>query len=410
MSVRKAPHEPDEGFEPYEEHRGIPLPVYWIAIALAIWGGIMLFHNDAAIRIGRAERAQRAVEAPRHAIATGADIFAARCSTCHQDNALGVGGAIPPLAGSPFVAARPEVVTGILLRGIDGAVRVGSHTYDGHMPSFASVLSDREIASVVNHVRRTWGNASMNIDASFVARERGRFASHEAWQGGLELATVFGGSLSPQPVWSPPGAPAIAPAIGELIANGRGEAWSCASCHGARGQGNGTIPRLAGLPAAYIAKQLADFSAGRRDSETMAIVAKSLTPGEMAGLGQYYAGLRAPSTAAPSLGGDLKRGQQLALQGDWSKKVPSCFSCHGPSGFGVAPEFPALAAQHPAYTAGQLAAWVGGTRDNSPQHFMNGIAGALTDDDRRAVADYLSTLPPVPAAAVPRPANRPIAH
>ncbi|MFC5342400.1 hypothetical protein ACETK8_13075 [Brevundimonas staleyi] len=36
------PREPDEAFEPYEEFRRIPLPVYWIAIALAIWGAVTL--------------------------------------------------------------------------------------------------------------------------------------------------------------------------------------------------------------------------------------------------------------------------------------------------------------------------------------------------------------------------------
>ena len=95
----------------------------------------------------------------------------------------------------------------------------------------------------------------------------------------------------------------------------------------------------------------------------------------------------------------MARGEQLALHGDWSKNLPACFSCHGPSGFGVAPNFPSLAAQHPAYTASQLAAWVGGERDNSDVQLMNEVARNLSDADRRAVADYLATLPPVPAVS-----------
>src|SRR3546814_2777956 len=63
----------------------------------------------------------------------------------------------------------------------------------------------------------------------------------------------------------------------------------------------------------------------------------------------------------PVLGGDLARGEQLALEGDWNKGVPACFSCHGPSGFGVAPGFPSIAAQHAPYVARQLDAWKGGT-------------------------------------------------
>jgi len=40
----------------------------------------------------------------------------------------------------------------------------------------------------------------------------------------------------------------------------------CMTCHGADGKGMAAsgFPRLAGLPEAYIAKQLADFKAGRR--------------------------------------------------------------------------------------------------------------------------------------------------
>jgi cytochrome c553 len=80
--------------------------------------------------------------------------------------------------------------------------------------------------------------------------------------------------------------------------------------------------------------------------------------------------------------------------------VPACFSCHGPAGFGVAPEFPALAAQHAPYTAMQLAAWAGGTRSNAPLGLMANISAALSSGDRRAVADYMASLPPVPAGSV----------
>src|SRR3546814_17993244 len=88
---------------------------------------------------------------------SGADIFVARCSTCHQDNASGVAGAVPPLDGSPFVAARPDVVAQILLHGINGPIRVGDRSFDRHIPDFASVLSDNEIARVARYLRKRWG-------------------------------------------------------------------------------------------------------------------------------------------------------------------------------------------------------------------------------------------------------------
>jgi cytochrome c553 len=184
-----------------------------------------------------------------------------------------------------------------------------------------------------------------------------------------------------------------------LVTEGRGEAWACASCHGAAGEGGANVPRLAGLPEGYIVKQLQDYVSGRRRNETMQTVAGALSDADRRGLARYYSALRTPSTARPELGGGLKRGEQLALYGDWSKNLPACFSCHGPSGFGVAPNFPSLAAQHPAYTASQLAAWVGGQRDNSDVQLMNEVARNLSDADRRAIADYLATLPPVPAVS-----------
>jgi cytochrome c553 len=393
------PRAPGETFEPYEEHRGIPLPVLWIAIALALWGAVILYHNNRAVGIARVERADAAQVQAEDTPLSGAAIFAARCSTCHQPNAVGVSGAIPPLSNSPFAAAKPEVVAQILLHGIDGPIAVDGATFDGHMPSFASVLSDDDLARVANHVRKTWGGARLDMDAAFVARERARFPARGAWAGGAEIAATLDAMLPPQPSPVAGQAPPTDPATLTLVTRGAGDIWACASCHGVRGEGRGNVPRLAGLPAEYIAKQLGDFSAVRRDNETMTLVARSLTPAQMQSLGRYYATIRTPSAARPELGGDIVRGETLALQGDWTRGMPACFSCHGPSGFGVAPDFPALAAQHPSYTAGQLAAWRGGTRRNSPVEMMNRIAVALGDADRRAVADYLATLPPVPAAA-----------
>lgn len=397
---------PAQGFEPYEEHNPVPLPVLWIAVALALWGAFMLFNSGRGDQAGQEERVEQFVpdadtEPARAGADVGAALFQANCSTCHQPNAVGVRNAIPPLAGSPFVAARPEVMVQILLHGIDGPIQVGPNIYDGHMPDFSGVLDDEQIASIVGYVRGTWGPGdedATTVDADFVAAQRERFPDRGAWRGGAELAEVVDPSLPPQPPARLAGTADLDPAVRQLVEEGRGAAWSCASCHGESGQGQLNVPRLAGLPAAYITKQLQDYVDGTRRNENMEVVAKALTAEEMEKLGEYYAGVRAPSNAQPRLGGDLERGETLALQGDWSKDIPSCFSCHGPSGVGVEPEFPALAAQHPEYTVLQLAGWVAGRRDNASVDLMDHIAQALDHDDRRAVADYLATLPPVPAS------------
>ncbi|WP_313706381.1 c-type cytochrome [Massilia sp.] len=197
-------------------------------------------------------------------------------------------------------------------------------------------------------------------------------------------------------------------AVMELVLAGKGQAWSCASCHGAAGQGGLNTPRLAGQPAEYLKKQLQDFRSGLRHNESMAYVVRALTDDDIDMVARYYAGIALPAPLQPSLGGDLARGKLLAEKGDWKTDVPACFSCHGMQGEGVAPGFPALAGQQPDYLFAQLAAWHAGERGNSPQQLMDGIARRMNPDDMRAVADYLGSLPPVPAttlvAAAPAPA------
>lgn len=170
--------------------------------------------------------------------------------------------------------------------------------------------------------------------------------------------------------------------------------WSCASCHGETGQGTQNIPRLAGVSAGYLVKQLHDYQSGARINDNMQYVVSTLTDGEMAAIGNYYSKLETAPSAKPSLGGDLERGRELALAGDWTVDMPSCFSCHGPLGWGVGETFPAIAGQHPAYTHTQLAAWKEGSRVNSPLGLMHSIAQSLSEQDMSAVSDYLATLPP----------------
>lgn len=182
------------------------------------------------------------------------------------------------------------------------------------------------------------------------------------------------------------------------LIDGSGESadasWSCASCHGDTGQGAQNIPRLAGVSAGYLVKQLHDYQSGARINDNMQYVVSTLTDEEMAALGTYYAALKTAPSATASLGGDLERGRELTLAGDWTVDLPSCFSCHGPLGWGVGETFPAIAGQHPAYTHTQLAAWKEGSRVNSPLGFMHSIAQSLSEQDMSAVSDYLATLPP----------------
>ncbi len=209
----------------------------------------------------------------------------------------------------------------------------------------------------------------------------------------IETAPVETADAFAQAARSATGLPDPLPLVAGIEAADNG-VWACASCHGDQGQGTQNVPRLAGLPAGYIAKQLHDYRESTREDGNMRFVADQLSEDEILALALYYEKLDTAPSSRAELGGDLERGRELALRGDWEVDLPSCFSCHGGSGWGVGQSFPPIAGQQPAYTHEQLAAWQGETRRNSPLGLMHSVAGSMSDADMRAVADYLATLPP----------------
>ncbi|PFG63545.1 cbb3-type cytochrome c oxidase subunit III [Thioclava sp. ES.031] len=398
------PRRPDETFEPFEETRRIPWPVYSIAIALAIWGVIMLVQTSTAVQVAdktqeevAKEDSTKLAQAAAPDLDAGKTLFADNCATCHGDAGEGVAGAFPPLHGSDVVKlGGAKAVTHIVMRGIGGKLNVNGDGYEGQMPAFGSVLSDTEISEIASYVATGLNDDAKTISAPEVADIRKVAGDKDPFDGGAGLAGLIN-DLPAQPNSEAADQGSDSERVAQLVGKGTDTVWACASCHGDKGEGIETVPRLAGLPAPYLAKQLHDFQKGTRFNDSMAYVAKGLSDREIGELANYYASMSSPSGAKPSLQGDLKRGAQLAKQGDWSIGVPACFTCHGPSGVGVAPNFPGIVAQQPSYVAHQLAMWAGGARHNSPLGLMAGIGKALNDADRRAVADYLASLAPMPA-------------
>ncbi len=184
------------------------------------------------------------------------------------------------------------------------------------------------------------------------------------------------------------------PAAPLLVTQGNDAVWSCASCHGARGEGAGLTPRLAALPQTYLAKQLQDFANGSRLNGSMRYVAQHLEPADIEAVARYYASLPVPPPPARDLGAALERGEALSLYGDWKLNIPACVTCHGPNGEGVGADFPPLAGQQPEYLFNQLAAWKGGERHNSPQRLMDDIASRMSDQDMWAIAQYFGSIRP----------------
>ena len=88
-----------------------------------------------------------------------------------------------------------------------------------------------------------------------------------------------------------------APSAAEALYRGGDQARSiasCASCHGAAGEGNAGNPPLSGQPAPYLERQLAAWRTGDRYGDPLGMmsrISKALTPSESAALSAYAAGL-----------------------------------------------------------------------------------------------------------------------
>lgn len=118
-----------------------------------------------------AEAGSATSEAPTTA-ALGATVYSSNCASCHQANGQGLPGVFPPLAGDPVVTAEdPAGHIKTVLHGLQGKAIDGVR-YASPMPAFASLLSDDEIAAVINHERSSWGNNAPTVTAGEVAKLR----------------------------------------------------------------------------------------------------------------------------------------------------------------------------------------------------------------------------------------------
>ncbi len=179
---------------------------------------------------------------------------------------------------------------------------------------------------------------------------------------------------------------------------GKASAAICSACHQADGNGMNipggeSWPRLAGLDADYIYKQLVEFKGGKRVNASMAPFAMMLDDQQMKDLAVYYSKQPAKISAQGTDKELLAYGKKLVTLGDWDRYIVPCGTCHGPDNKGAGENFPGIAGQHAGYIESQLVAWQEGKRDNDPQHLMLAIAERMNDRDIKAVAAWLSTQP-----------------
>ncbi len=237
-----------------------------------------------------------------------------------------------------------------------------------------------------------------------------------------------------------------------VVAEGRRpQLWACGYCHMATGVGDPASAALAGLPAAYIEQQLAEFRAGRRQcavartacAVAMPQVARALSAADAQAAASYFSQLRyqprihvvqaamVPKTRYGSLfpirlagGGEEPLGLrilqmpdnvELEEDGDWRVSVTAyvppgsiahgktlvargagalpCASCHGArlQGEGAVPP---LAGRPPTYIVRQLYDIQYGYRSGTAVAPMRPEVAHLTAGDRIAIAAYLASLRP----------------
>ena len=190
-----------------------------------------------------------------------------------------------------------------------------------------------------------------------------------------------------------PAKPKADPAAGEtLYSSGdstRGVV-ACITCHGPKGQSAvGTWPKLSAQHAAYLTKQLRNYKDGTRVNPIMMGMSAALTDQDMQNISSYLA--KQPLSQGVAQNKEtIELGQSIYRGGIAAKGVPACAACHSPTGAGIPAQYPLLGGQWSDYTNAQLLAFREAVRKNSAQ--MTAIATKLSDQEMKAVADYMSGL------------------
>ena len=168
-------------------------------------------------------------------------------------------------------------------------------------------------------------------------------------------------------------------------------AATCASCHGADGNSQQpTAPNLAGLQERYLLKQMQDYIAGKRKNDTATPCGPDLKPADIAGLAAWFSNQK----PAPGKAGDpalIAEGKKIYELGNSAKGIEDCTQCHeaGAAGSGLNPK---LSGQHAAYIFKQMRAFATHARSNDKNDKMHDVAERMSEQDIRAVAEYLAAL------------------
>jgi cytochrome c553 len=165
----------------------------------------------------------------------------------------------------------------------------------------------------------------------------------------------------------------------------------CAGCHNE--DGNSAVPefpKIAGLDAAYITKQITDFKKFKRVSEIMGPMATQIADSEVEALAAYFS--KQKRTPGEVTDKNLAaQGQLIYTDGIVNSAVPACGGCHGEKGEGT-DKFPRLAGQHTVYLNAQLLNFKNDVRNNDAKKVMRAIAQRMSEQEMKAASEYITSL------------------
>jgi cytochrome c553 len=152
----------------------------------------------------------------------------------------------------------------------------------------------------------------------------------------------------------------------------------CSACHGPDGTPtNPATPIIWGQQENYLYKELHDYHSGERTNAIMSPMVKPFGLDDLRKVAAYFAGKSWPAKQSSTAAGPLPAGAAM------------CQACHGQNFEGGQPA-PRLAGLSYDYLIGAMRSFAGGKRTNNLD--MPGFMKALTDDQREAIARYLSSL------------------
>ena len=147
-----------------------------------------------------------------------------------------------------------------------------------------------------------------------------------------------------------------------------------------------------GCCSIFLVMALASLAAANEPAKPASMASPAVAPSAaVAPVAVVSAPAAAPVQAPKALKGDATVGEALYNNGDTSRGVVACITCHGPKGMSAVATWPKLAAQHGTYLAKQLKNYKDGTRANP---IMMGLAATLTDQDMLNLAAFLVKQPP----------------